>query len=209
MATKYETMFTPLGEIRYLFVNGRHDTFTYNGQTQDSGYTATLVLDDKDARKLKEELINKFKETQEFKDFVEEHDSEPNEINVGIRKKKNKDGKWEWLFKAKTIAEWNNKDGTTTEHVIPLYDGQNNRLDDKTQVWSGSKGRLYIMLKPYKTPAGMIGFSPKLNAVQITELVTNTASTKPAGSPFDTVDGSNAIAYQSVEEPQDESNIPF
>ena len=58
------------------------------------------------------------------------------------------------------------------------------------QVWNGSEGKVFMLLKPFSMPSGLYGISTKLKGIQILELVSNQMSAEQMG--FDEEEGYNA-----------------
>lgn len=76
------------------------------------------------------------------------------------------------VFKFKSKAQIQTKDGKTIKMSPKLFDAKGTLLTDIEQVWGGSKIKISADLAPYFVGAVGAGVSLRLKAVQIIELVT-------------------------------------
>lgn len=76
------------------------------------------------------------------------------------------------LFKFKSKAKIQTKDGKTINMSPKLFDAKGTLLTDIEQVWGGSKIKISADLAPYFVGAVGAGVSLRLKAVQIIDLVT-------------------------------------
>lgn len=95
------------------------------------------------------------------------------------------------IFRAKLAAHVKTKAGKEWDQRPALFDAFNNELDPEVvKVGGGSRMRLQCEVSPYGMPSTKTcGVSLRLRAVQIVEL-----RTYAGGSPFDEVEGGQAIA---------------
>tara|TARA_R110001606_G_scaffold397262_1_gene573160 strand:- start:862 stop:1470 length:609 start_codon:yes stop_codon:yes gene_type:complete len=76
------------------------------------------------------------------------------------------------LFKFKSKAQIQTKDGKTIKITPKLFDSKGTLLKDVTEIWGGSKIKISADIAPYFVGAVGAGVSLRLKAVQIIELVT-------------------------------------
>ena len=80
-----------------------------------------------------------------------------------------KDGNVYCVLRTKIPTTIKRKNGEKEPRVIPIYDGEQNRLPDDTKVFAGSKGRIEYFPTVWKTAFGH-GVSFKLISLQVTHL---------------------------------------
>lgn len=158
---KIVDVMTPVGESVFVKINGIVDD--YMGQNK---YTATIKLEEKDAKALKQQLEQIWQASETFKSRNKD-EKETDRPKIPITKSK----EYGYQLKATTKTEFIDKNGNTHENVISLVNGDKQPLDPKTQIWKGSKVALWIGAKPYETPS-MYGVSLKLKGIQVIDLVT-------------------------------------
>lgn len=76
------------------------------------------------------------------------------------------------LFKFKSKAQIQTKDGKTIKITPKLFDSKGTLLKDVTEIWGGSMIKISADIAPYFVGAVGAGVSLRLKAVQIIELVT-------------------------------------
>tara|TARA_R110000772_G_scaffold194552_3_gene305296 strand:+ start:715 stop:1323 length:609 start_codon:yes stop_codon:yes gene_type:complete len=76
------------------------------------------------------------------------------------------------LFKFKSKAQIQTKDGKTIKITPKLFDSKGTLLKDVTEIWGGSTIKISADIAPYFVGAVGAGVSLRLKAVQIIELVT-------------------------------------
>lgn len=156
-------MITPKGRLLFVSINGKEDT--YQGKPTGS-YAATIELDEKGYNKLKDELKKAWESSKEYADVKDEVDvMNP---NLGVKKKKDKDGNIHYSLKAKISRFKKNKDGSNgEERVIKVVNGLNEEMPESTVIHNGSEGRLAIYPRPYKMSSANYGLSIKLQKIQL------------------------------------------
>lgn len=153
-------MITPKGKLLFVFVNGHEDEYPKGNKT--GKYSAQLELTENDYNAVKDELTKIWQESSEYQDVVDT--VEVMNPTMGIKKKKDKEGKLHYLLKAK-VSRYK-KDGT--ERTIAIKDGLNTLLDSSTPIYNGSEGRLMIYPKPFNVGANY-GISLYLQEIQLTK----------------------------------------
>lgn len=178
---------TGIGTLTWVKINGNEDTF--NG-VPTGKYTASLEnIDEASAKELQKQLLNFWDNSETKKKAVEEY-GEADKPNLGIKLGKGKKADKGWFLSAKTVKSFLDKNGNTQEHIIPIYDGQGNRLQDNLQIWNGSKGMLRLYVTPYMMSENNYGLSLKLQDICVVDLITGGSSNE--ASPFGTVEGASA-----------------
>lgn len=105
-------------------------------------------------------------------------------------------------FSFKTNATYKDKAGKEQQRTVTMFDAKGKKLEGKAvpSVWGGSVLKVAYMLAPYYNAAtNSVGCSPRLNAVQILELVSGSGGTA-ASYGFGEEDG-----YSAPEEAEEET----
>jgi len=116
-----------------------------------------------------EELALKTRKTIEEKGGVQ-----PNKPYSDIYDEETEEATGEVVMRIKRKASGKTKEGKKWQAPPPpLFDSAipPKLLPRTIEVWSGSKGRVNLEVTPYFTPLGQYGVMLRLNAVQITSLV--------------------------------------
>lgn len=195
---KIVDVMTPVGESVFVKINGIVDD--YMGQNK---YTATIKLEEKDAKALKQQLEQIWQASETFKSRNED-EKETDRPKIPITKSK----EYGYQLKATTKTEFIDKNGNTHENVISLVNGNKQPLDPKTQIWKGSKVALWIGAKPYETPS-MYGVSLKLKGIQVIDLVTGGSGGTFGGSASDDVQSYDGSAVEDTFGGSEDDSIPF
>ena len=186
---------TPVGESVFCKINGVVDE--YMGSRK---YTITMKLDEKDAKALQKRLTELWNNSQTHNNRVEE-EKEVDRPKFPISKSKD----YGWQLKASTKVEFVDRDGNTHENVVRLVDGNKQPMDEKTQIWKGSKVALWLGAKPYETPT-MYGVSLKLKGIQVIDLVTGSAGGAFGGGASNDVGSYGSTTTETFDNSED---IPF
>lgn len=193
---KIVDVMTPVGESVFVKINGIVDD--YMGQNK---YTATIRLEEKDAKALQKQLEQIWQASETFKSRTED-EKETDRPKFPLTKSK----EYGWQLKASTKTEFTDKNGVVHENIIKLVDGNKKPMDEKTQIWKGSKVALWLGAKPYETPS-MYGVSLKLKGIQIIDLITGGSGGAFGGSASDSVQSFGGASVDETWETSEE--IPF
>lgn len=156
-------MFTPIGKLLFVRINGTEDTY----KDKSTGkYSATIEFDEKEYDKVKADLTKVWESSPEYAEVKDEVEV----LNpfLGVKKKKDKEGNVRYLLKAKVNRFKKNKDGSEgPERTIKILNGLNEVLPDNTEIPNGSEGRLMFYPRPYKMSAMNYGLSLGLQKIQL------------------------------------------
>lgn len=195
---KIVDVMTPVGESVFCKINGVVDD--YMGQNK---YTITIKLDDNDAKALQKQLTEIW-EASNTHDVRVDEEKEVDRPKFPITKSK----EYGWQLKASTKTEFTDKNGKVHENVIRLVDGNKKPMDEKTQIWKGSKVALWLGAKPYETPT-MYGVSLKLKGIQVIDLITGGAGGAFGGSASDDVQAFGDSPMTEAFGGSEDDSIPF
>jgi hypothetical protein len=195
---KIVDVMTPVGESVFCKINGVVDD--YMGQNK---YTITIKLDDNDAKALQKQLTEIWESSNTHDARVDE-EKEVDRPKFPITKSK----EYGWQLKASTKTEFTDKNGKVHENVIRLVDGNKKPMDEKTQIWKGSKVALWLGAKPYETPT-MYGVSLKLKGIQVIDLITGSAGGAFGGSASDNVQSYEDSPMTEAFGGSEDDSIPF
>lgn len=195
---KIVDVMTPVGESVFVKINGIVDD--YMGQNK---YTATIKLEEKDAKALQKQLEQIWQASETCKSRNED-EKETDRPKFPLTKSK----EYGWQLKASTKTEFTDKNGITHENIIKLVDGSKNPIDLKTQIWKGSKVALWLGAKPYETPS-MYGVSLKLKGIQVIELITGGSGGAFGGSASDDVQSFGGSPAEDTFGGSGDDSIPF
>ena len=160
-----QTKLSPKGTFRWVAINGVENKTPDGAPT--GKYVANLEISEEDYKALKEEIIKFFVSTDVYKE-LKKLDANINPM-LPIGKKQDKDGNVYCVLRTKIPTTIKRKSGKEEPRVIPIYDGEQNRLPDDTKVFAGSKGRIEYFPTVWKTAFGH-GVSFKLISLQVTHL---------------------------------------
>ena len=184
---------TAIGECLWCKINGVLDTYEGN----ILGYSVRLKLSEGNTKALTEELLSVLEEAKVDEKFKgKKWSTEP---FLGI----SEDAEGNKLFKFKSKHEFEQKDGTIIQNVIPLYDAKGKRMADNIIIGNGSKIKISYTAVPFNMNARTNGLTLRLNAIQVIDLVEyNSGSSSDFG--FTAEEG-----YESPAESIDDCDVPF
>ena len=188
---------TPIGVARWPRLNHPDTKFDENGV-----YSCKLILEEKDYN----ELNNKIETwlDKEYARFCKELGKKQLRRATSVPLRINDDGEHEVY--AKQAAQKETSKGTLT-FSIALFDSQGKKLNNPPNVGNGSRIRLGVEPTAWFVPALGFGYTLRLKAAQIVELVEFNPSGAEAFS-FDSEDG--GYVSESLDEAMEETDeVPF
>jgi hypothetical protein len=170
MAELKKTGNSPLGELRYVIIDGEGQP-KLSDETQKQ-YKANLVLPKAEAEKFIEEinLLGEELEDTEFKPFVylrvdDEGEYQPTKKTKARDKKSKLSGNVQFSFK--TNAKMPNGE----QQKIPVFNSMGKKIALTGKIGNGSTGIIAYTASVYETDAGNKGISLYLRGIQLKKFI--------------------------------------
>ena len=157
-----KTKLSPKGTFRWVAINGVENKTPDDKPT--GKYVANLEISEEDYNKLKDEVMKLFEASDVYKE-LKKLDANVNPM-LPIGKKQDKEGNVYCVLRTKIPTTIKRESGEEPR-IIPIYDGEQNRLPDDTKVFGGSNGRIEYFPTVWKSAFGH-GVSFKLISLQVT-----------------------------------------
>jgi|TARA_R110001583_G_scaffold141056_2_gene293167 hypothetical protein len=186
---------TPIGVARYPRLTEPDTKFDDNGV-----YSTKLILSEEDYQAYAD-VLNPWVE-QEYKRFCTEAGKDSLRRNENTPLRINSDGEHEVY--AKQVAVKQTSKGQLTFSVT-LFDSQGKKINSPPNIGSGSKLRLMVEPVAWFVPAIGFGYTLRLKAAQVIELVEFTGG---GGYSFDAHEG-GYVSENLDESLPDNAEVPF
>ena len=173
-----KTLTTPIGTAYYPRIDTPDTKFNSDGV-----YSCKLHLDEGQFNTFKMQVDSLVK--QAYEEMCREK-NKPSLRVADTSPVRVKDGNFEVY--AKQVARKDTRKGLL-EFRVTVFDAKGQRLEDIPPIGSGSRLKLAVEVYPYYTDLNGFGYSLRLKAVQIVELVEYGSSSNPANFGFGEEDG--------------------
>ena len=173
-----KTLTTPIGTAYYPRIDTPDTKFNPDGV-----YSCKLHLDEGQFNTFKMQVDSLVK--QAYEEMCREK-NKPSLRVADTSPVRIKDGNFEVY--AKQVARKDTRKGLL-EFRVTVFDAKGKRLEDIPPIGSGSRLKLAVEVYPYYTDLNGFGYSLRLKAVQIVELIEYGNSSNPANFGFGEEDG--------------------
>jgi hypothetical protein len=193
MASAVQTIQTPSGDFKYMFITGQG---RLKPRSKDQySYSACVILDKKEGKKLYEEICDFFNENKPKKCKLDEPE---NNIYTKLD-----DGRW--MFQFRTNTEFTDKKGNVKPNQVKVFNAKNieTPLPEGVMIGEGSRGSILGALQVHEgdTPSEA-GCSMFLNGIRIGKFVAY-----EGGVEFDGEEEGDFTGFGNPDYP-DEESIP-